>query len=194
MRPLDSARKGTHQVSHRFAVSAKSGKHHAFITILPNPIEGSDHGCKVSVIRLLRNFELAFVQVTGFPPETEIAFRGNSEGEVHESRIKTNSDGYGDLGILPAKLGKSKGRWKYNSLRPAAPPKSVSSGAKQRTDRSTSKQFGLQATRSPPSSRPGADCWSRHYNRHQSLGVQGESFHQQAGGADSAIRDPRDVY
>src|SRR5215510_4281906 len=101
---------------YRFAVSAKKGNYHALITILPNPIEGSDHGCKVSVIRLLRNFELAFVQVTGFPPETEIAFRGNSEGEVHESKIKTNSGGYGDLGI-------SKGKMEIQCTAPGCAPK-----------------------------------------------------------------------
>ena len=108
---------------YRLAVSAKKGNYHAFITILPNPIEGSDHDCKVSVIRLMRNFELAFVQVTGFPRETEIAFRGNSEGEVHESKIKTNADGYGDLGILPAKLGKSKGKMEIQFTAPGCAPK-----------------------------------------------------------------------
>src|SRR5262249_14813005 len=42
-----------------------------------------------------------------------------------------------------------RARWKYNSLRPAAPPKSVSSGVKLKTGRSTSRQLGLKATHLP---------------------------------------------
>jgi hypothetical protein len=95
---------------YRFALVAKNSKYKAFVTLLPNPIEGSDHGCKVSVIRLLPNFELAYVRMFAFPPETQVRWRGNSEGEVHESIVTTDANGYADIAILPAKKGKRKGK------------------------------------------------------------------------------------
>jgi hypothetical protein len=94
---------------YRFALTSKDGKHKAFVTLLPNPIEASENGCKISVIRLMPNFELALVQGTGFPPQTEVDFQGNSEGEVHGWKLKTDDEGYVDIPILPYKKGKSKG-------------------------------------------------------------------------------------
>jgi hypothetical protein len=94
----------------RFALFSKNGTYKVFVTLLPNPVEGSDNGCKVSVVRLMRSFELAFIQLSGFPPETDVAMHGNSEGEVHDHKMKTNADGYSDSAVLPFKLGKSKGK------------------------------------------------------------------------------------
>jgi hypothetical protein len=94
---------------YRFALVSKDGEHKAFITVLPNPIEGSDKGCVISIIRMMPNFELAFVRFTGFPPRSEIAFHGNSEGEVHDASLKTDEDGNADTAVLPFKKGKSKG-------------------------------------------------------------------------------------
>jgi len=94
---------------YRFALVSKNGKHKAFVTVLPNPIQGTDKGCKVSVVRLMPHFELAFVQFTGFLPQAEINVHGNSAGEVHDFKLTANAEGYLDTGILPFKLGKTKG-------------------------------------------------------------------------------------
>lgn len=99
----------------RFALASKDSKHRAFVTLLPNPIEGSDQGCKVSVIRLMPNFELAYVRITGFPPKAEVAGRSNSEGEVRDFKMTTDANGTADNGILPAKKGKSKEKIKPKS-------------------------------------------------------------------------------
>jgi hypothetical protein len=108
---------------YRVALVAKNSKYKAFLTLLPNPIEGSDHGCKVSVIRLMPNFELAFVRMIAFPPETQVRWRGNSEGEVHESTVTTDANGYADIGILPAKKGKRKGKMEMHFTSPKCSPK-----------------------------------------------------------------------
>lgn len=107
---------------YRFALVAKNSKYKAFLTLLPNPIEGIDHGCKVSVIRLMPNFELAFV-IIAFPPETQVRWRGNSEGEVHESTVTTDANGYADIGILPAKKGERKGKMEMHFTSPKCSPK-----------------------------------------------------------------------
>jgi len=108
---------------YRFGLSAKEGKHVAFVTLLPNAIESNDRGCKASVVRLMRNFELAFVQLSGFPPDAEIPARGNSEGEIHEFKLKTNAEGYADAGVLPFKLGKTKGKMEIQFTTPQCAPK-----------------------------------------------------------------------
>lgn len=108
---------------YRFGLSAKEGKHLALVTILPKPIESTDRGCKASVVRLMRNFELAFVQLSGFPADTEIPARGNSEGEIHEFKLKTNAEGYADAAVLPFKLGKTKGKMEIQFTAPQCAPK-----------------------------------------------------------------------
>jgi hypothetical protein len=69
---------------YRFALVSKDGKYKAFVAVLPNPIQATDHDCRVNVVRLKPNFELAFVQFTGFPPQAEINVHGNSAGESHD--------------------------------------------------------------------------------------------------------------
>jgi hypothetical protein len=108
---------------YRFAVASKDGKYKAFAAVVPNPIEARDGGCKVSVIRLMSRFELAFVQAAGFPPQTEIAVHANSEGEIHDSKMTTNADGYGDVPVLPFKLGKKKGKIEMQLTTPKCAPK-----------------------------------------------------------------------
>jgi hypothetical protein len=107
----------------RFVLAAKEGKYRASLILFPKPIEATDNGCKVTVARLYPNFEAALVQVGGFPPKTEIAVHGNSEGEVHDFKIRTNADGYGDAAVLPAKLGKSKGAMAMQFTSPKCTPK-----------------------------------------------------------------------
>lgn len=108
---------------YRFAVISNDGKQKAAITLLPNPIEAGDKGCKVRVVRLMPKFELAFVQLTGFPGKTEVTFRGDSEGEIHEGPVKIDDEGYGDIAILPAKKGKSQGTMKIQITSPTCAPK-----------------------------------------------------------------------
>lgn len=107
----------------RFLLVAKDGKLRASAVIYPKPIEATDSGCKVSVVRLYSNFEAALVQVSGFPPEAEIAARGNSEGEIHEFKMRANANGYADAAVLPAKLGKTKGKMEMQFTTSKCAPK-----------------------------------------------------------------------
>lgn len=108
---------------YRWALVSKDGKYKAFITVLPNPIQATDNGCKVNVVRLMPRFELAFVQFSGFPPQAEISLRGNSAGEIHDFKLTTNAEGYADTGMLPFKAGKSKGTMELQISTPKCSPK-----------------------------------------------------------------------
>jgi hypothetical protein len=108
---------------YRFALISKDGKYKAYLSLVPNPIEARDGSCTVSVVRLMPHFELAFLRATGFPPQTEIAVHGNSEGEIHDFKVKTNESGYLDAGVLPFKLAKSKGKMEMRFTAATCAPK-----------------------------------------------------------------------
>jgi hypothetical protein len=80
----------------------------AFI-LVPDPIEGKDKGCTLSVVRLTPKFELAYFRGSGFPPNAEVQFDGQSYDEKHSITTKTDADGNLEFAILPAVLGHSQG-------------------------------------------------------------------------------------
>ena len=107
----------------RLGLISKDGKERAFVTILPNPITASDHGCTLNVVRLLPRFEIAFVEGTGFPPEADIDFESNSSGEVHNGKVRTDTAGYVQTGIIPFVKDKDKGQLQITLVAPHCKPK-----------------------------------------------------------------------
>jgi hypothetical protein len=93
----------------RLGLVSGDGKQRAFVTVVPNPIEGTDGSCRIDVVRLLPKFEIAYVRVTGFPPNNEIGFEGNSLGEMQSGKLRTDVDGRAGTAILPAVKDKSEG-------------------------------------------------------------------------------------
>ena len=94
----------------RLGLISRDGKERVFVTIMPNPIKGSDHGCTLNVVRLLPRFEIAFVEGAGFPPEADVDFESNSSGEVHNGKVRTNAVGYVQTAILPFVKDKAQGQ------------------------------------------------------------------------------------
>ena len=45
------------------------------ISIVPDPVESEDRGCKLSVVRLSAKFELAMIEGSGFPPNSDVHMR-----------------------------------------------------------------------------------------------------------------------
>jgi hypothetical protein len=58
-----------------------AGDHRVAFVIAPDPIFAKDKGCTLSVERLLPHFELAYFTGTGFPPNSDVSFDGQSYGE-----------------------------------------------------------------------------------------------------------------
>jgi hypothetical protein len=42
------------------------------ISTVPDPVQAEDRGCKLNVIRLSAKFELALIEASGFPPNSEV--------------------------------------------------------------------------------------------------------------------------
>lgn len=93
----------------RVALVSEDGQYRVFASVVSEPIQGKDNGCEISVIRLMPKFELALVQGTGFPPDSEVQFESSSHGESHGGQLKANKDGYVDATILPFVKGKKSG-------------------------------------------------------------------------------------
>lgn len=107
----------------RLGLVSKDGKERAFVNIVPNPIKTNDHGCSLSVIRVLPRFELAFVEGTGFPPNADVDFEVNSLGEVHTGKLKSDSTGYLSTAVMPFVKDKSQGQVKLIATAPQCKPK-----------------------------------------------------------------------
>lgn len=109
----------------RLGLASKDGKERAFVTIVPNPIDGKDHGCSITVTRLLPKFEVAFVEGTGFPPAANIDFETSSSGETHNGKLKADDRGIVETAILPFVKGKAKGQTQVTLSESQCKPKAV---------------------------------------------------------------------
>jgi hypothetical protein len=52
------------------------------ISIIPDPIQGEDRGCRLSAIRLSAKFELAMIEGFGFPPNSDIRIHMSDDGSA----------------------------------------------------------------------------------------------------------------
>lgn len=93
----------------RFALLSKDGKRYALVSVVPNPIEGRDQRCAVQILRLTPKFELAYVEGSGFAPDSEVAFSADSLGEVQTGKLKVDSGGDIQTAILPFVKDKPQG-------------------------------------------------------------------------------------
>ena len=105
--PIDFAFSPAKGEPYRLAVV--SGEHRAAIVIVPDPITGKDRDCSLSVERLLPHFELAYFKGSGFPPNEDVRFEGESYGEKHPITTKADSDGNLQFAIMPGVSGHQKG-------------------------------------------------------------------------------------
>ena len=92
-----------------YRLALVAGDNKVAVVIVPDPIVAKDKGCILSVERLLPHFELAFFTGSGFPPNSDVSFDGQSYDEKHPIKTKTDSDGNLQFMILPAVSGHHKG-------------------------------------------------------------------------------------
>jgi len=76
---------------------------------IPLPIEGSDNGCTLSAVRLLPNFEIAYITGTGFPPNSEVHLDSLSLDEKLDQIFKTDANGNLGFVHLPSVEGHDSG-------------------------------------------------------------------------------------
>ncbi|HEX3985293.1 MAG TPA: hypothetical protein VHX13_01690 [Acidobacteriaceae bacterium] len=81
----------------------------AATSLVPFPMENTDKGCKLQVIRGMKNAAMVLVEGTGFPAETTMKVDTVAGGETQTITAKTNEKGRFILAALPAMGGKDGG-------------------------------------------------------------------------------------
>ena len=94
---------------HRVMLISKDGKYHVVGVVIPDPINATDRGCNVEVVRLSPKFEIALVRGKGFKPNEKVKFTSNSAGERVEGVADVQDDGTFRLVLLPFVVGKDTG-------------------------------------------------------------------------------------
>jgi hypothetical protein len=57
------------------------------VTLLPDPIQGVDKGCRLRAIRLTARFELAYIEGSGFPPNSDVHLRFSDDQDAGASIV-----------------------------------------------------------------------------------------------------------
>jgi hypothetical protein len=68
--------------------------------IVADPITAKDKACTISLVRLTRAFELAFMSGSGYPPNADVHYTVSSE-MTSNSVIKADSNGTIRVGLIP---------------------------------------------------------------------------------------------
>ena len=92
-----------------YRLALVSGDYRVAVVIVPDPITAKDKGCTLSVERLLPHFELAYFTGSGFPPNSDATFDGQSYDEKHPVKTKVDSEGNIRFGVSPFVSGHQKG-------------------------------------------------------------------------------------
>jgi hypothetical protein len=92
-----------------YRLALVSGDYRVAVVIVPDPITAKDKGCTLSVERLLPHFELAYFTGSGFSPNSDATFDGQSYDEKHSLKTKVDNDGNIRFGVSPFVSGHQKG-------------------------------------------------------------------------------------
>jgi len=104
-----------------YRIALTSGEHRVAVVIVPNPIITKDKGCTLSVERLLPHFELAYFTGSGFPPNSDVSFDGQSYDEKHPVKTKADSEGNIQFALMPFVSGHDKGTTTIKGIGTCAP-------------------------------------------------------------------------
>ena len=119
--PVDFAFSPAKGEPYRLALVA--GDHRVAIVIVPDPILAKDKGCTLNVERLLPHFELAYFTGSGFSPNSDVSFDGQSYDETHPVKTKADSEGNIQFALMPFVSGHNKGTTTIRGVGMACSPK-----------------------------------------------------------------------
>ena len=108
---------------YRFAVAAEDDPAiKAYTKVVPMPIESVDKACHLRGVVLMPHGILVGVEAVGYPPDTVLDFHTESEGEVHDSKPKSDNTGRYVTAVLPVKAGERVGNVRISAAAGACKP------------------------------------------------------------------------
>ena len=96
----------------RFVLRTKDNKFMEPGTLIPFPIASADKGCKLESRLAVPEGQAILIYADGFPPNSDLVVRGDSSGELKESKHKTDATGHVAFMELPFVVGKDTGTLK----------------------------------------------------------------------------------
>jgi len=96
----------------RFVLRSKDNKILIPGTLVPYPIESSDHGCRLTALLSVPEGQAILVYGEGFVPNSEVVVNGDSAGELKESKHTVDAGGHLQILEMPFVLGKESGELK----------------------------------------------------------------------------------
>ena len=78
-------------------------------TLVPFPIESTDHGCKLTALLAVPEGQAILIYGDGFVPGSEVVIHGDSSGELKESSHAVDDRGHFEVIELPSVIGKDAG-------------------------------------------------------------------------------------
>jgi hypothetical protein len=93
----------------RFVLRSKDSKVVVRGTLIPYPIESSDKGCRLSALLSAPEANIVLVTGNGFAANTDLVVKGDSAGELKQSKHKTDANGHVQFAELPYVVGKEAG-------------------------------------------------------------------------------------
>lgn len=93
----------------RVALVGEDHSNGAATEAVPYPIEDTDQGCSLEVLRVMKNADLVVVQGSGFPVKSTVRVDTLTNGRTNMLEAHTDAAGRMALAILPARQGKPSG-------------------------------------------------------------------------------------
>lgn len=93
----------------RFALLSKDSKVIASGTLVPYPLESSNKGCRLFALLSAPEANIVLVTADGFAPNTDLVVKGDSAGELKQSKHKTDANGRVEFAESPYVVGKEVG-------------------------------------------------------------------------------------
>ncbi len=106
----------------RFGLVSDDLQWKAYASVVAFPIVAGDQGCSLEALLMLRDAEGVILKGTGFPPNANIQFEGDSEGEVQSGSLTVSPEGEVVSAILPYKKGLHRGTIKITFRAKACSP------------------------------------------------------------------------
>jgi hypothetical protein len=104
----------------RIALVSEGDEDHlkALVNFAPIPNRTTDKGCTLESIMLLPDSAFVAIQGTGFKPNADLTFLGESEGEHHDGHGTADADGKYFVALAPNVKGKEKGTTRVSVISP----------------------------------------------------------------------------
>lgn len=106
----------------RFVLSSMDGQLKVFGTLVPQPVQQDDQGCRLEARLAQPNAAAVLIVADGFPAKEKVPLVLQSEGGTLSETLITDADGHATIGVFPYLKGMTHGILKASAEGPGCLP------------------------------------------------------------------------